>query len=107
MWPAWCVAGRHRRLAAPAAGLVGGRAARARGKWESEGSGGGKLPLIVSPDRVKRAVVLEAVKAWPGQGGAYGKVGATANLDGPCARRRERRARRDEETGFEIEQRNR
>ena len=34
------------------------------------------------------------------------KVGATANLDGPCARRREQSARGDEETSFEIEQRN-
>jgi len=29
-------------------------------------------PLIV-PDRVKRAVVLGAVKVWPGVGGACGK----------------------------------
>jgi hypothetical protein len=56
-------------------------------------------PLIV-PDRVKRAVVLGAVKVWPGQGGACAKVGATANLDGSCARRRERRAHRDEETAL-------
>ena len=35
------------------------------------------------------------------------KVGATANLDSSCARRRERSAGRDEETGFQIEQRNR
>ena len=59
------------------------------------------------PDRVKRAVVLGAVKVWPGQGGACGKVGATANLDGPCARRREQSARGDEEMSFEIEPRNR
>ena len=28
----------------------------------------GKLPSDRRPDRVKRAAVLEAVKAWPGQG---------------------------------------
>ena len=67
----------------------------------------GKLPSDHRPDRVKRVVVLGAVKVWPGQGGACGKVGATANLDGPCARRREQSARGDEETSFEIEQRNR
>ena len=32
---------------------------------------------------------------WPGR--SIGKIGATANLDGPCARLREQRARRDEE----------
>jgi hypothetical protein len=35
------------------------------------------------------------------------EVVATANLDGSYARRRERSAGRDEETGFQIEQRNR
>ena len=58
----------------------------------------GKLPSDRRPDRVKRDVVLRAVKVWPGQGGACGKIGATANLDGSCARRGEQRARRDEET---------
>ena len=38
------------------------------------------------PDRTKRAVVLEAVKVWPGKGGACHEVGATANLDSSCAR---------------------
>jgi hypothetical protein len=47
----------------------------------------GKLPSDRRPDRVKRAVALRAVKVWPGQGGACGKVGTTANLDGSCARR--------------------
>jgi hypothetical protein len=58
------------------------------------------------PDRTKRVVVLEAVKVWPGKLGACRKVGATANLDSSCARRRQRTAGRDEETGFEIEERN-
>jgi hypothetical protein len=30
------------------------------------------------PDRTKRAVVLEAVKVWPGKGGACRESGATA-----------------------------
>ena len=58
------------------------------------------LPSDRHPDRTKRAVVLEAVKVWPGNGGACRKVGAPANLDSFCARRRERSAGRDEETGF-------
>ena len=64
------------------------------------------LPSDRHPDRTKRAVVLEAVKVWPGKLGACRKVGAAANLDSSCARRRQRTAGRDEETGFEIEQRN-
>jgi hypothetical protein len=40
------------------------------------------------PDRAKHAVVLEAIKVWPGKRGAYQKVGATANLDSFCTRRR-------------------
>jgi hypothetical protein len=44
----------------------------------------GKLPSDRRPDRVNRR--LGAVKLWPGQGGACGKVGATANPDRPfCA----------------------
>ena len=64
------------------------------------------LPSDRHPDRTKRAVVLEAVKVWPGNGGACRKVGATANLDSFCARQRKRSAGRDEETGSQIEQRN-
>jgi hypothetical protein len=44
--------------------------------------------------------VLEAVKAWPGKLGAGRKVGAAANLDSSCARRRQRTAVRDEETAL-------
>src|SRR5258708_21325888 len=58
------------------------------------------LPSDRHPDRTKRAVVLEAVKVWPGNGGACRKVGATANLDSFCARQRERSAGRDEETAL-------
>src|SRR5450755_2758221 len=64
------------------------------------------LPSDRHPDRTKRAVVLEAVKVWPSRGRACRKVGATANRDSSCARRPERSAGRDEETGFQIEQRN-
>ena len=64
------------------------------------------LPSDRHPDRTKRAVVLEAVKVWPGKLGACRKVGATANLDSFCARQRKRSAGRDEETGSQIEQRN-
>src|SRR5690348_405026 len=38
----------HRRLAAPAACLVGGGAARARGKCERAGSGGGRSVLALA-----------------------------------------------------------
>jgi hypothetical protein len=51
--------------------------------------------------------VLEAVKVWPSKGRARGKVGATANLDSSCARRLCNTAGRGEETGFQVEQRNR
>src|ERR1700738_2264267 len=64
------------------------------------------LPSDRHPDRTKRAVGLEAVKVWPGKLGACRKVGATANLDSSCARRPGAAAGRDEETGFQIEQRN-
>src|SRR5438034_11691147 len=76
---------------------------RLRRDWSAPESG---LPSDRHPDRTKRAVVLEAVKVWPGKLGACRKVGAAANLDSSCARRRQRTAGRDEETGFEIEQRN-
>ena len=64
------------------------------------------LPSNRHPDRIECAVVLRAVKVWPGKGGAYGNVGATANLDSSCARRLCNTAGRGEETGFQIEQRN-
>jgi len=50
------------------------------------------LPSDRHPDRTKRAVVLETVKVWPGNGGACRKDGATANLDSFCARQRKRSA---------------
>jgi hypothetical protein len=66
-------------------------------KITANGSG---LPSDRHPDRVNRAVVLGAVKVWPGKGRACRKAGATANLDSSCARRPERSAGRDEETGL-------
>src|SRR4051812_43944934 len=57
-------------------------------------------PLIVIPIAPSGAVVLEAVKVWPGKPGACRTVGATAKIDSSCARRRQRAAGRDEETGF-------
>ena len=64
-------------------------------------------PLIVIPTAPSGAVVLEAVKVWPGKGGVRRKVGATANLDSSCARRLCNTAGRGEETGLQVEQRNR
>jgi hypothetical protein len=65
------------------------------------------LPSDHHPDRIKCAAVLRAVKVWPGKGKARGKVGATANLDSSCARQLCNTAGRGEETGFQVEQRNR
>jgi len=65
------------------------------------------LPSDRHPDRTKRAVVLEAVKVWPGKTRVCRKVGATANLDSSCARRLCNTAGRGEETGLQAEQRNR
>ncbi|WP_212481651.1 hypothetical protein, partial [Bradyrhizobium liaoningense] len=64
------------------------------------------LPSDRHPDRTHRAGVLEAVKVWPRKSEASRKVGPPANLDSPCARRPGAAAGRDEETGFQIEQRN-
>jgi hypothetical protein len=63
-------------------------------------------PLIVIPTAPSGAIVLEAVKVWPGKAGVCREVGTTANLDSSCARWRERSHGRDEETDFQIEQRN-
>src|SRR5436309_14685984 len=64
------------------------------------------LPSDRHPDRNEHAVLLGAFKVWPGGGGACGKIGATANLDGSCARRRPIHVGRGEETGFQVKQRN-
>ena len=65
------------------------------------------LPSDRHPGRIECAAVLRAVKVWPGKGRVCGKVGATANLDSSCARRLCNTAGRGEETGFQVEQRNR
>ena len=65
------------------------------------------LPSDRHPDRIERAAVLGAVKVWPGKRRAPGKAGATANLDSSCARRLCNTAGRGEETGPQVEQRNR
>src|ERR1700730_6474000 len=74
--------------------------------WRDGSAPESGLPSNRHPDRTKRAVVLEAVKVWPGKLGACRKLGAAAKLDSSCPRRRPPTAGRDEETGFEIEQRN-
>ena len=61
----------------------------------------------VHPGAHQPAVVLGAVKTRPGNVAASVHVGAAADLDRPCARRRRRRAGRDEGTGSAgAEQRN-
>jgi len=42
------------------------------------------LPSDRHPDRTKRAVVLEAVKVWPGKGGVRRKVGRRPTLTAPA-----------------------
>src|SRR5512147_510218 len=50
------------------------------------------------PSAHHRSAVLGAVKVRPGDGGGCVDAGATADLDRPCARRRQRRAGRDGKT---------
>jgi hypothetical protein len=52
---------------------IQGCGAMIRARWQA--------PSDRRPDRIKPAVVLEAVKVWPGKAGVRRKVGATANLD--------------------------
>jgi hypothetical protein len=77
--------------------------------WRDDPRPDGKLPSDRRPDRIKRAVVLEAVT---GKAGVRRKVGATANLDSSCARRlcntagrsEERDSKSNKETGMkEVE----
>ena len=55
--------------------------------WRDRSAPESGLPSDRHPDRTKRAVVLGAVKVWPGKNGECRKVGATANLDSSGARR--------------------
>src|SRR6202163_2976557 len=75
--------------------------------WRDDPRPMASSPLIVVPTASSDAVMLEAVKVWPGKGGVRRKVGATANLDSSCARRLCNTAGRGEETGLQVEQRNR
>ena len=50
--------------------------------------GPAQIPAAFSPDPIKHAAVLEAVKARPGNVGVCLPGGATADLDTFCARRR-------------------
>src|ERR1700751_3746519 len=63
-------------------------------------------PLIVIPIAPSVPSCSKLSRYGPGKGEACRKVGATANLDSSCARRPGAAAGRDEETGFQIEQRN-
>src|SRR4249920_2822545 len=74
--------------------------------WRDRSAPESGLPSDRHPDRTKRAVVLGAVKVWPGKNGGCRKVGATANLDSSGARRLCNTAGRGEETGFQVKQRN-
>jgi hypothetical protein len=68
--------------------------------WRDDPRPASGLPSDRHPNRTECAVVLEAVKVWPGEDGVCGKVGATANLDSFSARRPEQSADRDEETAL-------
>jgi hypothetical protein len=57
-------------------------------------------------DPLNTRVVLGTVKARLGHAGARGMAHATANLDGPCARRTSEPAGRDEGTARRHEHRN-
>ena len=66
-----------------------------------------ELPSDRHSDRTKRAVVLEAVKVWPGNGGACRKgLVRRPTLTVSVRASGKPGAGRDEETGSQIEQRN-
>jgi hypothetical protein len=80
--------------------------------WRDDPRPMASSPLIVVPTASSDAVMLEAVKVWPGKAGVRRKVGATANLDSSCARRlcntagrsEERDSKSNKETGMkEVE----
>src|SRR5204863_2923220 len=64
-------------------------------------------PLIVIPTTTSMSSWSEPSRCGLAGGGACGTIGATANLDSSCARRLCDTAGRDEETGFQVKQRNR
>ena len=61
-------------------------------------SPGIRSPGIFSPETLESAAVLATVKVGLGEAGVCGRAGATADLDGVCARRRDVRAGRGEGT---------
>ena len=63
--------------------------------WRDDPRPESGLPSDRHPDRTKRAVVLEAVKVWPGKTRVCRKVAVTANLDSSCTRRLNAVAGRD------------
>ena len=56
-------------------------------------------PMKPCPNPLNSGAVLGTVKAWPGHASARGKASATANLDGPCARRTSEPARSGRRNG--------
>jgi hypothetical protein len=50
--------------------------------WRDDPRPMASSPLIVIPIAPSVPSCSEPVKVWPRKGGEYGKVGATANLDG-------------------------
>ena len=60
--------------------------------------GGLALFCIEVPDLLQHDSVLDVVKAWPIEAGAWSTSSATASLDDVCARRHGAMAGRDEET---------
>jgi hypothetical protein len=58
------------------------------------------------PDPLQLSLVFDAVKAWPASAGVRRKQIATASLDPVSTRGPTETMGRDEETGFQVEQRN-
>ena len=76
------------------------------GRFFTKGAPSSASRPMKRTDPLNPRAVLGPVKAWPGNAGARGKASATANLDGPCARRISAPAGRDEGTAARHEQRN-
>jgi hypothetical protein len=52
--------------------------------WRDRSAHERELPSDRHPDRTKRAVVLEAVKVWPGKGRVCGKADGRPTLTAPA-----------------------
>src|SRR5882672_5564006 len=90
------------REGARISGRQPGRLARAALPLPLRSSG----PRDRRPDPVELGRVLDAVKAWPGNAGVCCTHSATASLDRVSTRGQGPTMGRDEETGFQVEQRN-